>query len=98
PSSHSLSLHDALPISSHELRTPLTALSGELELALAQAPTHRELRPGLSRALDQVVAMRELVEALLLLSRVRNLGDAAAEFEAVKDRKSTRLNSSHEWI
>jgi len=68
---------------SHELRTPLTALSGELELALAQAPTYRELRPGLSRALDQVVAMRELVEALLLLSRVRNLGDAAAEFEAV---------------
>ncbi|HEY3215473.1 MAG TPA: HAMP domain-containing sensor histidine kinase [Candidatus Eisenbacteria bacterium] len=68
---------------SHELRTPMTALSGELELALARTAMEPELRAGLTRALDQVVAMREVVDALLLLRRIRNLDDASTEFEMV---------------
>ena len=54
---------------SHELRTPLTVLSGELEIASEQARGNPPLAAGLATALDQVRAMRELVEAILLLHR-----------------------------
>lgn len=54
---------------SHELRTPLTVLSGELEMASAQVRDDPALRKSLSTASDQVRAMRELVEAILMLHR-----------------------------
>jgi signal transduction histidine kinase len=54
---------------SHELRTPLTVLSGEIELARAEANLAPETRAGLERAAEQVRTMRELVEALMLLRR-----------------------------
>jgi len=63
---------------SHELRTPLTAISGELEMATARARGQSELADGLGRARSQVGAMRELVEALLLL----RLSDEGAEQDA----------------
>ena len=63
---------------SHELRTPLTAISGELEMATARARGQSELADGLGRARVQVGAMRELVEALLLL----RLSDEGAEQDA----------------
>ena len=54
---------------SHELRTPLTVLGGEIELARAQAGTGAATRESLDRAAGQVRAMRELVEALMLMRR-----------------------------
>ncbi len=59
---------------SHELRTPLTALSGELELAAGRATPSTELAWGLERAAGQVRAMRELVDALLVLRRSDEVG------------------------
>ncbi len=54
---------------SHELRTPLTVLTGEIELARAEANLSPDTRAGLERAAEQVRTMRELVEALMLLRR-----------------------------
>jgi signal transduction histidine kinase len=52
---------------SHELRTPLTVLSGELEMLREQARRQESIETSLATASDQVRAMRELVEAILLL-------------------------------
>ena len=60
---------------SHELRTPLTALGGELDMLLERLPPGGPEARGVERAGRQVRAMRELVEAILLLHRS---GEAAA--------------------
>jgi len=67
---------------SHELRTPLTAISGEIEMALADPAVSERTRAGLLRAARQTATMRELVEALLLLRRA-GAGGAAVGFEPV---------------
>jgi signal transduction histidine kinase len=54
---------------SHELRTPLTVLGGELDMLLEKAAPGSPAAAGLRRAADQVRAMGELVEAILLLHR-----------------------------
>jgi signal transduction histidine kinase len=64
---------------SHELRTPLTALSGEIELALADPQLGPKARDGLYLAAGQARQMQQLVEALLLL---RRLGDSPEKDEA----------------
>ena len=64
---------------SHELRTPLTVLGGELELLLEGAPPGSAAALGLARAAEQVAAMRELVEALLLLHRTGEIGAAGRD-------------------
>ena len=93
----------------HELRTPLTVLSGELELLLEHTPSDSQEALGLQRAVDQVEAMRELVEAILLLHRsgeagadgpgafeVLNLGDLAREALAeVCQRHAGRAADAH---
>ena len=69
---------------SHELRTPLTVLSGELELARARADHDPALAGAVERAGAQVGAMRDLVEALLLLRRAAEHGPGGvAGFEPV---------------
>ncbi len=78
----------------HELRSPLTVLSGELEYALQDLSLPERHRDGLRRAVEQVRALTELVEALLLLRQtdaesVRgreaaipvNLGDIVRDLE-----------------
>ncbi len=67
---------------SHELRTPLTALSGELELLAEHTPADSPAADGVRRCSRQVAAMRELVEAILLLHRSSETGvqqDSAVE-------------------
>ena len=67
---------------SHELRTPLTVLGGELDLLLEKAPAGSATAAALKRASEQVNAMGELVEAILLLHRsgeTMPAGDDAAE-------------------
>jgi two-component system OmpR family sensor kinase/two-component system sensor histidine kinase QseC len=59
---------------SHELRTPLTVLGGELEMLVEKTPPESPEAPGLRRAAEQVGAMRELVEAILLLHRSGEAG------------------------
>ncbi len=51
---------------SHELRTPLTVLRGELE----QAALHPEVSRPLSKLLEEVDGLAQLVDNLLLLSRL----------------------------
>ncbi len=69
---------------SHELRTPLTVLSGELEMAGGRAGADPRLGRSLASAAEQVRAMRELVEAILLLHRSgETRGAVEAEFEPV---------------
>jgi len=68
----------------HELRTPLTVLSGELEYALSDHSLPARHRDGLQRAWEQVRAMSELVEALLLLRRTDpTAAEGRAEFVPV---------------
>ena len=64
---------------SHELRTPLTVLSGELELLLEAAPPGSPTELGLARAAEQVAAMRELVDAILLLHHTGEIGTAGRD-------------------
>ena len=66
-------LEDALRVNerfvadaSHELRTPLTILRGELE----QAALTPELRRPLDKLLEEVDSLTQLVDSLLLLSRL----------------------------
>ncbi len=68
----------------HELRTPLTVLAGELEYALADPALAARHREGLERASNQVRAMSELVEALLLLRRADSTReDPSSDFAPV---------------
>jgi len=69
---------------SHELRTPLTVLGGELELLAERTPKGTPAGLGLERATEQVAAMRELVDAVLILHRSREIGPSGAVgFEVV---------------
>ena len=67
---------------SHELRTPLARLLVLLENALLPGADHIE---PIERAREEVVRIGELIDDVLFLS----------ELESGRDRKSTRLNSSH---
>jgi heavy metal sensor kinase len=53
----------------HELRTPLTILRGELEVALAAAPSDAGYRRALESCLEEVGRLSSLVEDLLFLAR-----------------------------
>jgi signal transduction histidine kinase len=69
---------------SHELRTPLTVLGGELDLLRERSTGETPSALGLERAVAQVAAMRELVEAILVLHRSREIGPSeAAGFEVL---------------
>ena len=63
---------------SHELRTPLTVLNGELGLLLEHPSNEVANTPGLGRAIRQVAAMQELVDAILVLHRSREVGSSGA--------------------
>jgi two-component system OmpR family sensor kinase len=53
----------------HELRSPLALLRTELELALRQARTAKELRAAVSRSSNEVDRLAQLAEDLLLMAR-----------------------------
>jgi heavy metal sensor kinase len=55
---------------SHELKTPLTAIRGEAEVALMGELAPEEYRRSLQSILESSERMSEVVESLLLLSRV----------------------------
>src|SRR5207247_7407392 len=84
---HTLSLHDALPISAHdppERGTPASAF----------CQTRRAERVGVetdSARLEEHLS-RDLAHVRALDLAFRD------DARRVEDRKSTRLNSSHEWI
>jgi signal transduction histidine kinase len=54
---------------SHQLRTPLTVLIGQLEVALRHERSGEDYRQALASALGRAVQLRQIVEALLYLSR-----------------------------
>lgn len=56
----------------HELRTPVTILKGELELALRRERPAHAYRESLRRAQGAVQQLAELVEGLMVLSRVES--------------------------
>ena len=53
----------------HELRTPLTALRGEMEIALRAPRSQREYEQVLRSALEEIDALSELSDDLLLVTR-----------------------------
>ncbi len=54
---------------SHELKTPLTILRGELELSLVSHKSENDYLKIIASALDEVIRLSNVVEALLELSR-----------------------------
>ncbi len=53
----------------HELRTPLTILRGDLELAYQDEKTSEETRGLLQKTLDRVIALGQITDNLMLLTR-----------------------------
>src|SRR5207247_10608531 len=91
-----LSLHDALPICVLPARRRAdVARRGRSPAALAVRRLSRRLPGGLC---DSLVARRERRPAALRGRPCRRPRVVAAALAAAADRKSTRLNSSHEWI
>src|SRR5207247_10929993 len=85
PPSATLSLHDSLPISRHRVRA---------------AFVHRH-DPEVDHVERATVAIEARGDRPLETARVqpgRGTVGVAAVHREVQDRKSTRLNSSHEWI
>ncbi len=72
---------------SHEMKTPLTILRGELEIALHGDKSPEEYQEIIINALDEVIRLSRMVEALLELSRAER-GEAPMNFEW---RDMTRL-------
>ena len=85
---------------SHELRTPMAALSAELDLAVQKERSPEQYQNAIHNALQDSQRVIKLIDGLL------NLAKADYEPEQIKreeirldellDRKSTRLNSSHD--
>jgi heavy metal sensor kinase len=53
----------------HELRTPLTAMRGEMELALRTQPASATLRASLASQIEEIDALRSLIDSILTLAR-----------------------------
>src|SRR5207247_7142503 len=86
-----LSLHDALPISAATLEAGDVGAEGKV-LVLALAECGAPLDPVvLQRRAPVFFDLAHVHAALLLGQQVFRAAD-------LQDRKSTRLNSSHEWI
>lgn len=67
---------------SHELRTPLSIMRGEIEVALKQERSSDDYQQTLKSAQEETDRLGDLVEHLLLLSRIEQ-GKQAQEVEAV---------------
>src|SRR5207247_10090720 len=84
-----LSLHDALPISAHDGLRPRPGTAGDDRRMLPGGPdAARPLRRARPRLLRQDVRVE----------RPAALRSPQLKGHLRRDRKSTRLNSSHEWI
>src|SRR5206468_12388275 len=92
PDLHTLSLHDALPI--------LIGLAGTGDLvATALAPQSRNRRAGelLAQGIPAAQIPERIGQAIESLESVPLLAHALGQ-AGIEDRKSTRLNSSHDQI
>src|SRR5207247_10752480 len=89
PYTYTLSLHDALPISLGKRAID------ELHLAEDRLRATDAARNAAEAALNKANATLQEFEVALNHTEARI---AAAETQLSEDRKSTRLNSSHEWI
>lgn len=58
---------------SHELRTPLTIIRGEVEVILRKERSKKEYQEILSSILEETQQMENIIDDLLLLSRVRSI-------------------------
>jgi two-component system phosphate regulon sensor histidine kinase PhoR len=73
---------------SHELRTPLTVISGYIEMAQSSPELRDETQQMLTAAAQQTQRMHQLVEDLLMISRLEN--------SSIKDEDFHLMNvSSH---
>ncbi len=57
---------------SHELRTPLTVIAGYLEMMLEDVDLPKSLQPIVISAFEQSTRMQQIIEDMLLLSRLEN--------------------------
>ncbi len=94
---------------SHQLRTPLTVLIGQIEVALRHERSGEEYRRALWSALGRAAQLRQVVEALLFLSRAEEeaqlpqgepleLGHWVADYLAssTSERSRSRGRSPHD--
>src|SRR5207247_9217261 len=94
---HHLSLHDALPICG-----PLTVTDPEVKRYFMTIPEAVQLvvqAAALPEAAGRI-AMLEMGEQVRILDLAEQLIRLSGyvPHQDIQDRKSTRLNSSHEWI
>ena len=54
----------------HELRTPLTVIRGTLEVSLSKPRTTEEYQEVISEVLNEVASLSQLVETLLIMTRI----------------------------
>src|ERR1035437_10471032 len=79
---------------SHELRTPLTVIKGYAELLSNTQVTDEQRLRALDRVQREVGRMDVLVNDLLFLAEVNEVPVLEGTSVNLRDRKSTRLNSS----
>src|SRR5205814_8172758 len=90
---HTLSLHDALPISATEVKETSAADLARQEEILAAIEDLRLVEEGLRAQNEALAASRQAIDSERLM--YRELFDSAPDAYLITDRKSTRLNSSH---
>ena len=77
------SLKNFVANASHELKSPLTVISGHLEMLESESKLSDSGRHSLHTAQRQTERMKELIQALLLLSQVESYNLAANEGEQI---------------
>src|SRR5207247_4887497 len=98
PAHYALSLHDALPISADAPRPVLRHARAEATAREDAAPRHGHRPPGLPGFQRREAALPEQARALRHGEPVLPCPEPGPPSRDPLDRKSTRLNSSHEWI
>src|SRR5207247_5328812 len=91
-----LSLHDALPIS---IRVELDPLTREDFVRILTEPQNALITQYTELLRTEQVTLRFTPDAVEAIAEIAMRVNASTEnIGARRDRKSTRLNSSHEWI
>src|SRR5207247_11143980 len=88
-----LSLHDALPISLRTTFGTLLSKGGVAPRTAQAAMRHSDIRLTMQTYTDP-----KLLDVSAALKALPALPLGGTHKQAAEDRKSTRLNSSHEWI
>ena len=81
----------------HEMRTPLTVMRGKLEVALRRERDPAYYRQTIAECLEEVSALEQLQDAVLLLGRTRraDLVQEDIDLRAIADAEVSRVAEAH---